>query len=154
MKPLETLVMYPLRHLSRLGLVRQIRILVRYQARALIEADTIQLEVITGLFAIAFGLQILQHEQYFRVEYYGYLTEIAPAAAWSFFMTFAGVDKIIAMLTATRWCRRLLAAVMTGVWTFIACVCLLTARDNLAGGTYVIMAFCSVWIFVRLGRQT
>lgn len=128
----------------------QLMALMRYETSLLLNNKTESIEFATGLLALAFGAQLFRFESNFTAGYYGVLVSIAPREVWGVFMLFAGVDKILALLTATKWCRRVLSAVMTGVWSFIAAVCWLTAPNNVAPGIYTVIAFLCGWTYIRL----
>ena len=126
---------------------------VKYMLRLLTNDKVESLEFIAGLFALVFGLQILRPEYDFNAAYYGHLVSLAPREAWAFVMLFCGFDQILALLTATQWCRRVLAITTCSLWTFIAAVCWLTAPNNIAPGMYTIIAFMCGWSYVRLQRR-
>jgi hypothetical protein len=133
--------------------VTQLEAVVRYELRLLANEKTESLEFITGLFSIAFAIQLIRPGSEFSIPYYGQLTAVAPAGVWTVFMLAAGIDKLIGLFTATRWCRRMLAAAMTGVWSFIAAVCWLTAPASVAPALYTVIAFTCGWTYVRLGSR-
>ncbi len=134
--------------------VTQLFAVVRYEFRLLSNNKTESLEVACGLLAMAFGLQMMfRSPDTFSAAYFGQLVTIAPREVWAVGMTFAGIDKILAMITATKWCRRLLAGGMTAVWAFIAATCWMTAPNNIAPGLYSVIAFLCGWTYVRLGKR-
>jgi hypothetical protein len=133
--------------------VTQLVAMVRYELTLLLNNKTESLEIATGLFAVAFGVQIMRPAYDFNVGYYGHLVALAPRGVWAVAMTFAGIDQILAVLTATTWCRRALAALMTAVWAFIAAVCWMTAPNNIAPGIYSVIAFLCGWTYIRLGKK-
>lgn len=133
--------------------VTQLVAVLRYETKLLLNNKTESIEFATGLLAIAFGLQIFRAPDLFSPAYYGHLVAIAPREVWAVGMTFAGVDKILAVITATKWCRRMLAGAMTSVWAFIAAVCWLSAPNNIAAAMYTVIAFLCGWTYIRLGRR-
>jgi hypothetical protein len=146
---------YLFSHIPNYGVrrVTKLEAMVRYELRILANEKTESLEFITGLFAIAFALQLIRPGSEFSIPYYGQLTELAPAGVWAVVMLFTGIDKLVALFTATKWCRRMLAALMTCLWSFIAAVCWLTAPANIAPALYTVIAFTCGWTYVRLGYK-
>ena len=128
----------------------QLKAVMRWEAGLLFNQKTESIEFATGLFAIAFGIQLARPFANFSAAYFGGLVSIAPREVWCVVMVFAGVDMILALLTSTKWCRRILAASMTAIWTFIAVVCWLTAPYNVAPAIYSVIAFLCGWTYVRL----
>ncbi len=131
----------------------QLFAMMRYEIAILANNKTESIEFATGLFAIAFGAQLLRSATQFDSVYFGHLANVAPREVWAMGMMFAGIDKILALITATKWCRRVLAALMTAVWTFIAMICWLSAPANVAPGMYTVVAFLCGWTYVRLGKR-
>ena len=127
---------------------------VRYETKLLMNNKTESIEVACGLFAIAFGAQLFRPFYEFDTTYYGHLVSIAPRGVWAIVMIIMGVDKILALITGTKWCRRVLAGLMTGVWAFIATICWLSAPANIAPGLYTVIAFLCGWTYVRLGKHS
>lgn len=127
--------------------------MIHYELRVLGNNKTESIEFACGLFAIAFGVQMFRADYQFNVAYFGHLVAVAPKGVWAVMMIFAGVDQILALITATKWCRRTLAGLMTGVWTFIAMTCWLSAPANIAPGMYTVLAFLCGWMYVRLGKR-
>jgi hypothetical protein len=133
--------------------VTKLEAVIRYELKLLANEKTESLEFLTGLFAIAFAIQLIRPGSEFSIPYYGQLTDIAPAGVWTVIMLFTGVDILLALFTSTRWCRRMMAGGMTCIWSFIAAVCWLTAPANIAPALYSVIAFACGWTYVRLGYQ-
>lgn len=132
--------------------ITQLLAVVRWELRLLSNNKTESLEFATGLFAIAFGVQIFRAPGLFNPAYYGHLVSLAPREIWGVVMVFAGADQIVALLTGTKWFRRVLAACMTAMWAFISAICWMTAPNNIASGMYTVVAFLCCWMFIRLGK--
>jgi hypothetical protein len=130
----------------------ELRAVIRYELSLLFNRRTESIEVATGLFAIAFGVQIARQPPDFNPAYYGHLVSLMPSGVWAVLMLFCGIDKILAMLTATKWCRRMLAALMTTVWAYIAAICWISAPHSIASGIYTVLAILCGWTYVRLHK--